>query len=99
SASDGGGGDVKVAVEGYPEFEATEDASLLELCEEQGIPMESACGGFACCNSCRVEVLDGAENLTEELPEEEAFLEGPAQRLGCQARVRGPVSLRLAPGA
>jgi ferredoxin len=60
--------------------------------------MESACGGFAACNSCRVVVLDG--ELTPLLPEEEPFLDGPDQRLGCQARVAGGdrVAVRLAPG-
>jgi ferredoxin len=61
--------------------------------------MDSACGGFAACNSCRVDVLDGAEHLTPLLPEEEPFLDVPGQRLGCQARVQGPVHVRLAPGA
>ncbi len=60
--------------------------------------MDSACGGFACCNSCRVEVLSGA--LSPLLPEEEPFLDAPAQRLGCQARLLGGlVAVRLAPGA
>ena len=89
-----------VRVEGYPAFHVDDsEASLLELCEDHGVPMESACGGFAACNSCRILVLDGQRNLTEQLPEEDAFLDGPNQRLGCQARVVGPVSFRLDPGA
>ncbi len=82
---------------GTVRIEAAAGTSLLEACEAAGIPMESACGGFACCNSCRVEVESG--ELTPLLPEEEPFLDGPRQRLGCQARVvGGPVSIRLAPG-
>ena len=88
-----------VVVEGYPSFTADSQSTLLELCEDHGVPMDSACGGFAACNSCRIEVLSGAENLSEQVPEEEAFLDAPNQRLGCQVRVSGPVSLRLAPGA
>ncbi len=88
-----------MTVEGFPAFEAEADTSLLELCEARGIPMESACGGFACCNSCRVQVVDGEANLSPRLDEEDPFLDQPDQRLGCQATVVGPVSLRLAPGA
>ncbi len=69
---------------------------MLEVCDEQGIPMESACGGFAACNSCRVKVLDG--KLSPLLEEETAFLDRPDQRLGCQAKVCGPLKIALDPG-
>ena len=88
-----------VVVEGFPEIAAEVGRSLLEICEDAGVPVEAACGGFACCNTCRVEVLDGGAGLSARLPEEEPFLDGPRQRLGCQAQVLGPVRVRLAPGA
>jgi adenylate cyclase len=76
--------------------EAPLDATLLEVCDTHGLPMETACGGFAACNSCRVRVLSGALSPVEdaELP----FLDAPDQRLGCQARVQGDVRIRLDPG-
>jgi 2Fe-2S ferredoxin len=89
----------RVEVEGYPLVRCAAGASLLEVCEGAAIPMASACGGLAACNSCRVEVLGGAESLSELLPEEEPFLDEAHQRLGCQARVQGDVQVRLAPGA
>ncbi len=88
-----------VLVQGFPEITTEPGRSLLEICEEAGIPVEAACGGFACCNTCRVEVLDDGSGLTELLPEEEPFLDASGQRLGCQAQVIGPVRVRLAPGA
>ncbi len=87
-----------VRVDGYPPLEVDVGETLLEACEAAAIPMESACGGFAACNSCRVDVLDGARHLSLLLPEEEPFLDTAGQRLGCQARVFGPVAVRLAPG-
>jgi len=90
---------VRVSVEGYPTIDAAPERTLLEVCEGAAIPMDSACGGFAACNSCRVEVIAGADLLSERLPEEEAFLDSDRQRLGCQARVRGDVTIRLAPGS
>lgn len=90
---------MRLSVEGWADFEVPVGSSLLEACEAVGVPMDSACGGFACCNSCRVEVLSGADGLTPRTPEEDPFLDAPDQRLGCQARLRGPVAIRLAPGA
>lgn len=91
---------VAVAVEGWAPVRGRVGDSLLEVCEAAGIPMDSACGGFAACNSCRVDVLAGAEALSPRLPEEDAFLDEPGQRLGCQARLVGPgdVRVRLAAG-
>ncbi len=87
----------ELTVTGYEPVRADVGATLLEACEAAGIPMETACGGFACCNSCRVEVLGG--ELTPQVEEEEVFLDAPGQRLGCQARVvAGPIVIRLAPG-
>jgi adenylate cyclase len=88
-----------VRVEGYEPVECAGGRTLLEVCEDAAIPMDSACGGFAACNSCRVDVLDGADRLSGRLPEEEPFLDTDRQRLGCQARVLGDVAIRLAPGA
>lgn len=58
--------------------------------------MESACGGFAACNSCRVRVMAGTLSPLEEA--EEPFLDDAAQRLGCQARLVGNVVLIMEPG-
>ena len=70
---------------------------LLEVCEEAGIPMEAACGGFAACNTCRVRVISG--QLSELREEEEPFLDHPSQRLACQAFLVGDLELDLDPGS
>jgi adenylate cyclase len=67
--------------------------TLLEVCDTHGLPMETACGGFAACNSCRVRVVSGA--LSPLDPVEDPFLDRPDQRLGCQARVVADVVVRL----
>ncbi len=97
--------EVELRVEGYAPAQVAAGITLLEACEAIAVPMESACGGFACCNSCRVEVLDGMQLLSPRIGEEDAFLDTDRQRLGCQATllagagVAGVVSVRLAPGA
>ena len=75
---------------------AVEGRTLLELCLEEGIDMEAACGGFAACNTCRVRVVEGALSPKDEV--EDPFLDRPDQRLGCQAFVIGDVVLELDPG-
>ena len=76
--------------------EAPVGATLLEVGDDHGLPMETACGGFAACNSCRVRVLSGVLSEVEDV--EDPFLDDPGQRLGCQARVVGDVVVRLEPG-
>ncbi|MFN7142715.1 MAG: 2Fe-2S iron-sulfur cluster-binding protein [Myxococcota bacterium] len=76
--------------------EAPLDATLLQVCDDNGLPMETACGGFAACNSCRVRLLAGELSPLEDV--ELPFLDAPDQRLGCQARVVGDVVVRLDPG-
>lgn len=89
----------RLTVEGHGSVEAAVGASLLEVCDAARVPMETECGGFAACNSCRVVVLSGADGLTPVEFAEEPFLDADDQRLGCQARLcGGDVTVRLAPG-
>ncbi|MEN0062931.1 MAG: 2Fe-2S iron-sulfur cluster-binding protein [Myxococcota bacterium] len=90
---------VPVVIEGHRTLQVEPGTLLLEACEAAEIPMEAACGGFACCNTCRVDVVGDAEGLSPRLPEEEPFLDAPTHRLACQAEVVGAVTVRLAPGA
>ena len=76
--------------------EGAAGTSLLEVCDAHGLPMETACGGFAACNSCRVRVVAGELSPVDDA--EEPFLDRPDQRLGCQARVVGDVTVTLDPG-
>jgi len=69
---------------------------LLDLCLDEDIDMEAACGGFAACNTCRVRVVRGRLSEKEEI--EDPFLERADQRLGCQAAVAEDVVLVLDPG-
>jgi 2Fe-2S ferredoxin len=89
----------RLHVVGHPVVEVASGTSLLVACEQGGVPMTSECGGFAACNSCRVVVVSGAEHLSPVQDDEEAFLDRPDHRLGCQANLRGgDVHVRLDPG-
>ena len=72
--------------------------TLLEAAHRVGVPMASACGGGAACTTCRVVVIEGREGLAPPPPDEAAVL-APLNadgtlRLGCRARVQGPVTVR-----
>ena len=76
------------------------NTTLLDAAKELGFPLNHDCGGNASCTTCRVEVQQGAEHLSEidfeeqDLLDREALSE-PWHRLGCQAKVLGDVVVRV----
>ncbi len=88
----------QLTVEGRGTLTAQPGLTLLEVCDAGGVVIETDCGGFAACNSCRVTVLEGANQLSPLDRLEAPFLDRPDQRLGCQARIVGDVVVRLDPG-
>jgi 2Fe-2S ferredoxin len=76
------------------------NTTLLDAAKELGFPLNHDCGGNASCTTCRVEVQEGAERLSEIDFEEQDLLdrEGlsePWHRLGCQAKVLGDVVVKV----
>lgn len=67
--------------------------NLLEIAEEHGVRLGSACGGVCACSSCHVYVREGLGSL-EEMEDAEAdrldmgFDVRPYSRLGCQCIVQ-----------
>lgn len=69
------------------EYEVSDGAPILEVCEEAGVP-------FACtegvCGTCVIEVKAGMENLSPFTQEEEDFLGHMRhERLACQCTLKG----------
>lgn len=71
----------------HEEVELEDGASIAEVCEEAGIP-------FACtegvCGTCIVEVVSGAENLSEPTQAEIDFLGETGvkrERMCCQCKI------------
>lgn len=91
----------KIAVTYDPEPTVTFPGgpTLLEISRMSGIPHLSVCGGRARCSTCRVEILDGFENLPAPGSAEAATLAGihagPAVRLACQLRPTRPLKVNL----
>ena len=78
------------------QLEARAGGTLLGAAMRNGVRMMHACGAQTLCATCRVKVVDGADNLTPMTLKEKASLRyhlsvSPRVRLACQARVLGPV--------
>lgn len=83
-----------------PYKEHGKEESLLDIALNFGIPLEHACGGSCACTTCHVIVTAGDNNLSEADDDELDRVELAADlttrsRLGCQAVVKGDVSVRL----
>lgn len=86
--------DQKVSIDVLP------GTSILEAAMENKIPLYHTCGGNCSCSTCRVWVVEGAENLSVAEPEEKQILDAfdlkDSHRLGCQALVeQGDVTVRI----
>lgn len=80
--------------------EARTGDTLLDVALDNEIDLEHDCGGNCACTTCHVLIQEGAENLSlmEEVEEDRlctALKRQPNSRLGCQALVRGDVTVSL----
>jgi ferredoxin len=79
------------------EIDAVRGAALVDLCDAHSAPIPFNCR-VASCGTCRIHVLQGAEQLLppaeDELDLLDAFNAPPGIRLACQARL-GPAAVRV----
>jgi ferredoxin len=70
---------------------APEGGALADVCDDAGAPVPFSCRG-ANCGTCRIEVLEGASELTAPEAEEirilELFAAAPSHRLACCVKMR-----------
>jgi 2Fe-2S ferredoxin len=73
------------------EADVPDGGALVDVCDELRAPVPFSCKS-ANCGTCRVEVLEGAEELAPPSKEEQellAILRAPAQvRLACRAQIK-----------
>jgi 2Fe-2S ferredoxin len=74
--------------------------SLLDIAMNNNFHLEHACGGSCACTTCHVIVKEGDHNLSEAEDDELDRLEMAAgltlrSRLGCQAVVKGDVTVEM----
>ncbi|MEW6682945.1 MAG: 2Fe-2S iron-sulfur cluster-binding protein [Nitrospirota bacterium] len=76
--------------------EVEDGTSILDAALTHSIDLEHNCGGNCACSTCHVIVQEGMEHLSELSEEEEDQLDDAdgltmRSRLGCQAKISGPV--------
>jgi 2Fe-2S ferredoxin len=74
--------------------------SILDVAINFGIQLEHACGGSCACTTCHVVVKEGVNNLSEMDDDEFDRVEQASDfqlnsRLGCQAIVKGDVTVSI----
>jgi ferredoxin len=80
------------------EFDAPHGSALVDLCDAHAAPIPFSCRS-ASCGTCRIDVLEGAEQLLPPADDELELLDvfnmrPPLIRLTCQA-VLGPGATRV----
>jgi ferredoxin len=87
-------------------LEVENESTIFDGCQQAGIELPHGCLAGSC-GACKIEVLDGAENLKEPSVIEANTLEsirarflelfpekkGITIRLGCRAKVLGPIEV------
>ncbi|MGO8997801.1 MAG: 2Fe-2S iron-sulfur cluster-binding protein [Polyangiaceae bacterium] len=77
-----------------------EGGALVDTCDDNNAPVPFSCKS-ASCGTCRIEILEGADELLppadEELDVLDLFhMEAPGYRLACQAKMKpGLATLRV----
>jgi 2Fe-2S ferredoxin len=84
----------------YPLADHGKPGSLLDIALAHDIALEHNCGGSCACTTCHVIVREGEDHLSAmEIDEEDRLdlAEGLTihSRLGCQAVVRGDVTVEI----
>ena len=73
------------------------DSNLMDAIHQSGLGLGQSCDGIALCGFCRVQILDGMDNLSPMESEEEKILASmhgtDDERLACCATVQGPITL------
>jgi nitrite reductase (NADH) large subunit len=79
------------------EVRVAHDTVLMDAVLQAALPLGQSCDGIALCGFCRVQILDGLENLSSAGSEERKILgaqhAGDNERLACCARIQGPVTV------
>lgn len=79
------------------EVRVVHETNLLDAVLQAGLGLGQSCDGIALCGFCRVQVVEGFENLSAMADEERKILAtqhaGDNERLACCARINGPVTI------
>lgn len=90
---------VRVVFEGRGEGTVPYDTTILQAARLLDVPLTHYCGGNCTCGTCRVGIQQGADRLSEKRGNEQMVLgeqrARQGDRLACQARLQGPVVVKI----
>lgn len=89
-------GNVNIEINGDKVLSVAQGSSLMATLNEQGIFLPSACGGKSSCGQCRVQVMEGGDEILD--PERPHFTRKEIKnhwRLGCQCKVKGDLKIKI----
>jgi len=97
--------DPKLSVKGGPSGDIAYGSNLRLSLQSAGVQLYKGmdkltnCGGAGQCNTCLVNILEGAENLSPRTAAEEKRLakKPPTYRMACQALINGDVTVEALP--
>lgn len=79
------------------EIVVVHDSNLMDAILQTGLGLGQSCDGIALCGFCRVQIVEGADNLSAMENEERKVLAAmhaaADERLACCATVEGPVTV------
>ena len=70
--------------------------TLLSSAIEMDVRISHVCGGDGACGTCRVEVIEGWNNISPPTPDETYKEIEEPYRLSCQCKLLGDVVVRVA---
>lgn len=89
-------GKVTITINGDKKLEVEQGSTILGTLNENGVHLASACGGKGSCGQCKCQVLEGGgEILDSERPHFSRKEVKDHWRLGCQAKVKGDLSIKV----
>ena len=81
------------------EVPASPVISVLNLLLQEGVPIQTRCGGRAQCGRCLIRILAGAESMNPRRRAESLRLAtlsaAEDMRLACQSYTRGDISIEI----
>ncbi|MCR5455726.1 MAG: NADH:ubiquinone reductase (Na(+)-transporting) subunit F [Bacteroidales bacterium] len=89
-------GKVKITINGDKVVEVEQGSSVLQTLANEKIHLPSACGGKGSCGQCKCQILEGGGDiLPSEVPHFSRKQIKDHWRLGCQAKVKGDMSIKM----
>lgn len=78
-------------------YEVAPGANLMKSLLDAGLPVASSCDGDGVCAKCKIQIIEGAENLSAENDTEQFLKEkdnlAKNIRISCQTEVLGDITV------